>query len=186
MLPIVALLALVGPTTPVAPASALSAGALSALDAPCVAGPEYYAIELVTTKNIPGTGYARGVAEVTAADRSPFVVAVGSDGSYQYDIDVRVERANIRSGRLVAWLTRSDLSEVRRIGALDADLRAHGAVEWNQFLVVVTLEPDDDPTQTMWSGPVVVRGMSRSGMLHTMVGHGALQQENCSAYGFTN
>jgi len=26
--------------------------------------------------------------------------------------------------------------------------------------------------------------MSRSGMMHTMVGHGALVQENCAAYGY--
>jgi hypothetical protein len=38
----------------------------------------------------------------------------------------------------------------------------------------------------MWTGPIVFRGMSRSGMMHTMVGHGALQMENCSSYGYAN
>ena len=61
-----------------------------------------------------------------------------------------------------------------------------GSARWNKFLVVITLEPDDGGESGMWSGPVVFRGMSRSGMMHTMVGHGALQQENCAAYGYGN
>ena len=52
--------------------------------------------------------------------------------------------------------------------------------------MVVTLESSDDPDQTMWTGPIVFRGASRSGMMHTMVGHGPLQQENCAAYGYGN
>jgi len=36
----------------------------------------------------------------------------------------------------------------------------------------------------MWTGPVVMRGMSRSGLMHTMAGHGAFEQENCAAYGY--
>ena len=58
-----------------------------------------------------------------------------------------------------------------------------GKVGWNKFLVVITLEADNDPEQSMWVGPIVFRGVSRSGMMHTMVGHGALEQENCAAYG---
>jgi hypothetical protein len=29
-----------------------------------------------------------------------------------------------------------------------------------------------------------MRGMSRSGMMHTMAGHGPFQQENCARYGY--
>ena len=71
-----------------------------------------------------------------------------------------------------------------RIGALDDNLRASGSVSWNKFIVLITLESHDDPEQEMWAGPVVFRGMSLSGMMHTMVGHGALIQENCAAYGY--
>ncbi|MDE2875730.1 MAG: hypothetical protein OXU69_07275 [Gemmatimonadota bacterium] len=31
---------------------------------------------------------------------------------------------------------------------------------------------------------VVIRGMSRSGMTHTMAGHGPFEEENCAAYGY--
>ena len=36
----------------------------------------------------------------------------------------------------------------------------------------------------MWTGPIVIRGMSRSGMMHTMAGHGPFEEENCAAYGY--
>lgn len=151
------------------------------------AGPEYYAFGLFTTKNVPGTGLAEGRAEVSVSGTSPFSVALGPDGSYVYDVHVALERMKPpRSGRLVAWVTTPQLDQVERIGALDENLQVSGTVLWNKFLVVITLEPEDDPDATAWSGPVAFRGMSRSGMMHTMVGHGALQQENCQAYGYGN
>ena len=55
-----------------------------------------------------------------------------------------------------------------------------------EILVVITLEAGDDPSAQRWSGPIAFRGMSRSGLMHTMAGHGALQQENCAAYGYAN
>ncbi len=150
-------------------------------------GPEYYAFELVTTKNIPGTGLAKGRAEMSVAGTSPFAVSLGPDGSYEYDVQVSLDRMRApRQGTLVAWVTTPDLDQVVRIGALDETLRAQGRVTWNKFIVAVTLEAADDPTQEIWRGPVAFRGMSRSGMMHTMVGHGALQQENCAAYGYGN
>lgn len=153
----------------------------------CTPGPSYYAFDLYTTRNIPGTGLARGRVDVEASGASPFSVTLGPDGSYVYDLTVSLERMRSpRQGRLVAWVTTPEIDQVRRIGALDDDLRARGTVGWNKFIVVVTLESGDDPGQETWNGPVVFRGMSRSGMMHTMVGHGALQQENCAAYGYGN
>ncbi|MDZ7778718.1 MAG: hypothetical protein U5R14_02125 [Gemmatimonadota bacterium] len=148
-------------------------------------GPEFYGFELSSTKNIPGTGTARARAEVSFPPASPFPVAVSSDGSYVYHVDISIERMRPPdSGRLVAWLTTPDLDRVERLTAFDENLRAGGPVSWNKFLVVVTLEPADAPDGDRWSGPVVFRGMSRSGAMHTMLGHGALQQENCASYGF--
>ena len=152
-----------------------------------VEGPEYYSVELVTTKNIPGTGLATGRAELSVAGKSPFSVAITPDGSYEYLVHVSLERMKTPpEGQLVAWVTTTEIDRVERIGSLDENLKASGRVTWNKFLVVITLEPDNNPEQLMWSGPIVFRGMSRSGMMHTMVGHGALQQENCAAYGYAN
>ncbi len=167
------------------PREAVRADGLSACTVPD--GPEYYAFELFTTRNVPGTGAARAIAELSVAGNSPFSISLGPDGSYVYDVSVSVERMRApRNGRLVAWVTTTEIDHIERIGTLDEDLRATGKVDWNKFIVVVTLESGDDPNQTMWSGPIVFRGMSRSGMMHTMIGHGALQQENCSAYGYGN
>ncbi|MEX2466173.1 MAG: hypothetical protein WD995_04640 [Gemmatimonadota bacterium] len=149
------------------------------------AGPEYYAFPLTTTRNIPGTGMAQGRAVLSFPSSSPFPVSVASDGSYVYDIEVRIDRMKVPAdGRLVAWVTTPDLDRTDRMGALDEHLTTTGTVSWNKFIVVVTLEPDDAADRDSWTGPVVFRGMSRSGAMHTMLGHGALQQENCTSYGF--
>lgn len=150
-------------------------------------GPDYYAFELYATKNIPGTGLAEARAELSVSGSSPFAVSLTEDGSYRYDVRVSIDRMKPpRSGRLVAWVTTPQIDRIQRIGALDDQLRGSGTVAWNKFIVVVTLEAQDDPDAATWTGPVVFRGMSRSGMMHTMVGHGALQQENCAAYGYGN
>ena len=52
---------------------------------------DYYSFDLVTTKNLPGSGYASGTVEVAFAP-SPFGVSLAGDGSYSYDLRVRVER----------------------------------------------------------------------------------------------
>ena len=169
----------------------VAASSLSAADAarPCVVpdGPPYYAIELFTTRNIPGTGLAEGTVDVAVSGSSPFSVALGPDGSYVYDLELSIDRMRVpRQGHLVAWVTTPEIDRIERLGALDENLRARGSVSWNKFIVVVTLEADADGPSEQWSGPIVFRGMSRSGMMHTMVGHGALEQENCAAYGYGN
>ncbi len=145
----------------------------------------YYGFSLVTTKNIPGTGLGKGSVEVTFSEESPFGISITENGSYQYDLSISLDRIKLRgAGELVAWVTTRDLSEIQMIGTLDEYHRIRGSVAWNKFLVVITLEPDGNQKLDRWQGPVVFRGMSKSGMMHTMVGHGALQEENCRAYGY--
>ena len=147
-------------------------------------GPEYYQFPLVSTGRVPGTGRAAGVAEV-AFPSSPYGVALAEDGSYRYDFTLRLERlAPARVGAYVVWTTTPELDQVALAGPLSESGSFHGQVAWNKFLVVVTLEPAYDPAATTWSGPVVMRGMSRSGMMHTMAGHGAFEEEKCAAYGY--
>jgi hypothetical protein len=151
-----------------------------------VASPEYYKFELVTTRNIPGTGRSSGVGEVTFSS-SPFVVSIGGDGSYQYDL--AIEAINLRAppeGVFVAWAMTPELDQIARLGALDEDMAVSGQVKWNKFLVAITLEPEDNPEAAQWSGPIVMRGVSRSGLMHTMAGHGPFQPELCAVYGFGN
>jgi hypothetical protein len=167
------------------PWSAPEAGAaLARMPLACSPGPDYYAIPLITTKNLPGTGYAEGTAEVAHAP-SPFSVTLAEDGSYRHTVTVTLRRMQApHTGVLVAWVTTRELDRTQRLGALGPDLTARGEIDWNKFIVVISHEATDDPDQERWAGPIALRGMSRSGMMHTMAGHGAFQQENCAAYGY--
>ena len=147
-------------------------------------GPDYYRFPMVSTRRVPGTGNAAGAGEVVFS-QSPFGVSLTEDGSYLYDFTLRFERLKpARAGTYVVWTTTPELDEVVLAGELSDPASFAGKVAWNKFLVVVTLEPAFDPGATTWSGPIVTRGMSRSGMMHTMAGHGPFEQENCAAYGY--
>ena len=144
---------------------------------------QYYGIEMVTTRRVPGTGRATGAGTVAFA-RSPFGVAVSPRGSYVYDLSLSVDRIKApRRGAYTAWAAAPDLDDVVRLGVLEAGQMVSGRVDWNKFLVLVTLEPSAEPTDR-WHGPVVMRGMSRSGMMHTLAGHGPYEYEPCLKYGF--
>jgi len=143
----------------------------------------YYGIDMVPTKRVPGTGAGVGIGVVTFS-KSPYGVSVTPDGTYVVDVQLTLDRIKPpKRGVLTAWATKDDLTEVKRLGTLDASFRASGQVSWNKFLLVVTLEPSAEPTD-IWSGPVVMRGMSRSGLMHTLAGHGPYEKEPCAKYGF--
>jgi hypothetical protein len=148
------------------------------------AGPEYYQFPLVPTGRVPGTGNATGVGEILFP-HTPWGVALTGDGSYLYDFTIRFARLRPpRTGAYVVWVTTPTLDRVSLSGELTNPEAYSGRVAWNKFLVVVTHEPAFDPEATTWTGPVVIRGMSRSGMMHTMAGHGPFEQENCAAFGY--
>jgi hypothetical protein len=143
----------------------------------------YYDFVLAGTTQVPGIGRADGTGSV-AFEESPFGVAVAADGSYRYEVSVSLPTLRTPpSGVLTVWFTTPSLDRVERAGMLvDGALTADMA--FNKFLVVVTLEPEDDRDAQMWSGPIVSRGMSKSGLMHTMAGHGPYDTENCAAYGY--
>ena len=146
--------------------------------------PPYYAIDLVTTKKVPGARMAKGTGQVTYAP-SPFGIALTPDGQYIYDLDISVERLKpARKGVYVAWVSTPNLDQVERIGVLNENMQVQGKVGWNKFIVIVTLESSAEDLGEIWTGPVVVRGLSRSGLMHTMAGHGPFQQEPCAVFGY--
>jgi hypothetical protein len=114
-----------------------------------------------------------GWMELTFA-RSPFGVTVSPDGNYVYDLvlGVRSQR-NSEDRTLVAWATTRDLDEVVKLGVLDGEMRVTGQVDWNKFLVLVTRE-ESESVET-WEGPILLTGMSPSGRMHTMRGHGIFE-----------
>ena len=146
--------------------------------------PEFYAIELISTKNVPGSGLAGGVAEIMFAP-SPFGVSLTENGDYLQDIVVKVNNLRApRQGSYVVWVTTPSLDRSARIGVLGEDV-LRGQVSWNKFLVVISLEEDEATRQERWVGPIALRGMSRSGAMHTSAGHGPFEIENCTGYGFS-
>ncbi len=148
----------------------------------CEAPPEYYKIDLVPTRRVPAARQATGAAHLTYTE-SPFGISVSPAGHYRYDVEVVVE--NLRpapAGVYVAWLSTPNLKEVVRLGPLTDAIR--GRTEWNKFLVIITLESSARANQSRWQGPVVMRGLSRSGLMHTMAGHGPYEQEPCTVYGY--
>ncbi len=190
-----ALLALIA-TAPPALGAAPEAGTDPGFCAADPSPPEYYAFPLVPTKRVPGTANADGTAQVHFGS-TPFGVSLAADGSYLYELRLRIDDLpERRSGRYVAWVTTPSLDSIERLGTVGADGAVDGSVRWNKFLVVVTLEPEPAAAEEdsggngagaapdSWTGPVVMRGMSQSGKMHTMAGHGPFQQENCAAYGY--
>ncbi len=147
-------------------------------------GLSYYSIDLVTTKNIPGTGQAGGKA-VMKFDSSPFGISITKDGSYRHLLDIKLGNIkNHKKGRFVAWVTTPSLDQTKLIGSLDQEYTVSGEVSWNKYIVVITLEVSTPEDGQIWQGPIAFRGMSRSGLMHTMAGHGPFEQEPCAKYGY--
>ncbi|NND70223.1 MAG: hypothetical protein HKN43_01460 [Rhodothermales bacterium] len=146
--------------------------------------PRYYRIDLVPTRSIPRVRAATGFGDMLYQP-SPFGVSVGENGNYQYRLKVAFSNLPVFDGKeFVVWLTTPDLATVTRVGAIGDDGTVEGRVSWNKFLVVVSLEDEGQSDATRWNGPVGYRGMSRSGLMHTMAGHGPFQQEPCATFGY--
>lgn len=147
------------------------------------APPEYYEITLIPTRRVPGARRATGAAAVTFVP-SPFGISISPKGHYVYNLDIAIQNLPpAREGAYVAWASTSDLDAIKRLGPLDEQMTISGQVGWNKFLVIITLEPTAQASD-VWQGPVVLRGMSRSGRMHTMAGHGPFQQEPCANFGY--
>lgn len=147
--------------------------------------PPFYAIDLVPTGNVPGTARVTGSAAVTFVD-SPFDVAVADDGTFHHRVRVDLRPLSAPESRAyVVWAAPPNLDPIRKLGTLGPDMTLKADVAFPKFLLVVTLEDDPDGITGRWSGPIAFRGMSRSGLMHTMAGHGPFQGEPCASYGFS-
>lgn len=133
-----------------------------------------FAISLLPT---PAANGAAGAATLTFA-QSPFGLTVTEQGNHLYDVRVQTQGLPPLAGQhYVAWAVTPSLDRTERLGSLGDDGAVAGRVEFNKFLLFVTAEAD--PLAERWSGPVVLRGISRSGRMHTMAGHGPFETEAC-------
>ncbi len=146
--------------------------------------PEYYRIDLIPTRRVPAARSAAGVADVAFAS-SPFGIAISADGHYVYDLSISIRNLRAPSqGDFVAWIATPSLDRIERVGSLSSELSLSGQVSWNKFLVIISLEPSDTEQAQRWQGPIVMRGLSRSGLMHTSAGHGPFQLEPCATFGY--
>lgn len=161
--------------------AAASLGAVSNSDrtlasAPgCLVGPEV--VPMRPTQSAPG---GRGTMTLSQPG-SPFEITVDAGGHHMYDIVVQIDRLRRRSGAsYVVWVATPELDEFERLGALGDGSRLTGRVAWNQFMVFVSEEASPDVER--WLGPIVLTGLSPSGRLHTMAGHGPFEDVSCQQY----
>lgn len=135
--------------------------------------PDYYRISLVSTS---GNRALSGSVSLSFA-ASPFSIAVSEDGHYVYDARVQVHGIRPASGIYVVWATTPELDAVVKLGVLDEEMGAGGRISFNKFIVFVTVESTADVEK--WTGPIVLRGISRSGLMQSMAGHSVFEQEPC-------
>ncbi len=153
---------------------------VSLLSAAVGSRPDLYRIPL------QGTGAYNGLdgeAVLTPA-RSPFGIAITTDGHFVFNLAVTVpvlpppSAFGSRFTTYVAWVTTASLDRVERLGALKAGAPTKGRVAMSKFLVVVSAE--SNATGTKWAGPIVMKGTSPSNYLtnfssHTMFNGGVPQ-----------
>lgn len=141
----------------------------------CVRDPEV--VPLRPTQSAPGS---RGSMTLRVPP-SPFGIHVDAEGRHPYEVVVQVERLRRRPGATyVAWAATPELDAHVSFGPLPEDGRISGTVSWNKFLVFVSEEPAADVER--WRGPIVLTGLSPSGRMHTMAGHGPFEDVNCQQY----
>ena len=141
----------------------------------CLLTPEV--VRLSGTQSAPGS---RGSMTLTQPG-SPFEITVDEGGFQTFDIEIQVEQMRKRRGAVyVAWAAKPELDEWVQLGTLGEDNRLSGQVAWNQFLIFVSEEASADVER--WQGPIMLTGLSPSGRLHTMAGHGPFEAMNCQLY----
>jgi len=137
------------------------------------AGPDPFEVRLVPTAHANG---AAGIVRLRFAD-SPFGVTVTADGHHHYEATLNATGLGARTAALVAWAATPELDRVQRLGRLDEAGRLDARITFNKFLVFVTEETDPDVER--WRGRILLRGISPSGRMHTMAGHGPFSGESC-------
>jgi len=112
---------------------------------------------------------------------SAYGISVDTEGRHRFEVRLEIERLRRLPGAsYVVWAVTPELDQVARIGALGSESRIEGVIAWNKFLVFVSEEtaPDGD----RWAGPILLTGLSPSGRMHTMAGHGPFEGVACQDF----
>lgn len=132
---------------------------------------EIYKFPLRPTTRARG---ARGAGELTPAP-SPFGFPVTAEGYPVYELELRLERlrpaaAAGPTAAYVVWLTTPELDRTEKLGAVEgAGAFRFRISTMNKFILMVTLEAS--PEVSTRSGPIVLRGISPSGLMQSFASH---------------
>ena len=85
-----------------------------------------------------------------------------------------------RGASYVVWAAKPELDEFVQLGVLGPSGQLTGREAWNKFMVFVSEETD--PGVERWEGRILLTGLSPSGRMHTMAGHGPFEDVNCQQY----
>jgi hypothetical protein len=134
-------------------------------------------VPLQPTQSAPGS---RGSMTLLMS-RSPYGVTVDANGSFAYEVTVEALQLRRSPGfSYVVWAATPELDRVAKLGLLEESNRVTGRVSWNKFLVFVSRETS--PDAEAWAGPILLTGLSPSGRLHTMAGHGPFEDADCQYF----
>ena len=134
-------------------------------------------VSLRPTQSAPGS---RGSMTLTQPT-SPFGVTVNPVGNHVYDVTVQVDQLRRRRGAVyVVWAAMPELDEYIQLGALGASNTLTAPLAWNKFMVFVSEEANVEVER--WKGPILLTGLSPSGRMHTMAGHGPFEDVSCQQY----
>ena len=127
-------------------------------------------ILLTPTGAVPS---ASGVVTLVPA-RSPFAVAVTADGRLVYELDIAVDGLGDAAQlgaytTFVAWVATPNVDQIVKLGAVRSGQRLVARADLNKFIIMVTAEPSAAVAKR--SGPVILRGISPSGLLQSFRGH---------------
>ena len=105
---------------------------------------------------------------------SPFGVAVTQDGFLDYQLNIEVKGlppvSTLGKKVYVTWITTPELDLTRKLGVIGESGKLHVRVNnMNKFILFVTAE--NSPDLEKRSGPIVLRGISPSGLMQNYDSH---------------
>jgi hypothetical protein len=119
------------------------------------------------------TSEARGAAGngVLIPSQSPTGIAVTQDGHLTYDIEVTFSGLGQpgQTTHYIAWIAEPTLVKVFNLGEVTNGTKRFNGIALNKFILLITLENSAKPAKR--SGPIVLRGISPSGLLQSFIGH---------------
>jgi hypothetical protein len=102
---------------------------------------------------------------------SPTGIAVTQDGHLTYDVEVTFSGLG-QPGQVthyIAWIAEPTLIKVFNLGEVTNGTKRFPNISLNKIILLITLENSAKPAAR--SGPIVLRGISPSGLLQSFVGH---------------